>query len=266
MGLFNDIFLSKKEKHVIDIYNSINNYWKNTNDFVVAHVRYLQDLNFKYKLNLSKEIVFDLPILLLTPLIDRGLSQNNSMFIFSQFIGFFIFKNDNPKISRYSDEIIFEIVVRINKILIPYKSHVTPEFSYQIDKDYDVLSEILEINIRKVDQRRSERNRELSMNILASRNNCSPNMVKHKIFEQFDKMGVTIEMIKRETLIYYNVRIVQADLYNMHHDDTPAALFIEMAEEYIEKLESVSGDDQIHREITKNECIESNQDEYDLPF
>jgi hypothetical protein len=266
MGLFNDIFLSKKEKHVIDIYNSISNYWKNSNDFVVAHIRYLQDLNFKYKLNLSNEIVFDLPILLLTPLIERGLSQNNSMFIFSQFIGFFIFKNDKAKISRYSDEIIFEIVTRINKILIPYKSHVTPEFSYQIDKDYDVLSEILEINIRNVDLSRSERNKELSMNILASRNNCSPNMVKHKIFEQLDKMGVTIEMIKSTNLIYSNVRFVQADLYNMHHDDTPAALFIKINEDYIERLKSDSNDDQIDIDIPKNGHPESDKNEDDLPF
>lgn len=237
-SIFKDIFLSKKEKQIVEIYNTINNYWKNTNDFVLAHNRYLQDLNHRFKLEFSNELIIDLPYSILTPLIGIGLSQDNSMFIFSQFIGLYVFRFDNPTVYRYSNENLLEIAKRINEILIPYKSRVTPEFSYQINKDLDVISIFGNKNIQKASPERSEKNREFSKNILASRNNCSPNMLKQKIFEQYDLMDPTIEAIEAVMIKYNKTRFEHAQQYKIHPDDTPAALFFEMAEEYLEVLKT----------------------------
>ena len=159
MGILKEIFLSKKEKQIVEIYNLISSYWKNTNDFVIAHIRYLQDLDHKYKLGFDEELISSLPYVFLTPLIQNGLSQSNAMYIFSQFVGLYIFRNDNPLIYRYSNENLFNIAENINKLLIPYNSKLYPELEYQINKDIDVLNLLGNKNLNKSDNMRNERDR-----------------------------------------------------------------------------------------------------------
>ncbi len=175
------------------------------------------------------------------------------MFIFSQFIVFYIFRNENPKIYRYSNENLFLIAENISQILIPYKSRVTPEFSYQIDKNIDVISRFGNKNLTQKTPSQNSNNREYSKKILASNIGCSPNELKGKVFEQLDAMNATIEACKEVMLKHNRTRFEQSKQYNMHPDDTPATLMIEMIEEYIERLKSKNkGDDQIFREMASS--------------
>jgi len=253
MGLWGDIFLSKQDKQVVDVYNDIRHYWKNTNDFVVAHIRYLEDLEHKYKLNFSDEIINDLPYLILGPLLERGMSQINSMFIFSQFVVFYILRKGSPAIYRYSDENLLLIVENLSKILIPYKSRVTPEFSYEIDKKVDVIARFGNKNIKPENPERNSSNREFSKSFLASNLGCSKTELKQKVFEQLESMNANIEACKEVILRRNKTRFEQAKEFNIHPDDTPANLMIEMVEEYIEKLKSKkNSDDQIIREMASS--------------
>ena len=139
MGLFRDIFLSKEDKKVIDIYNTLEEFWKYNNDFILGHQRYLVSINNQYNLGFKDQLIENLPINVLSSLIAKGLSQWNSMFIFAQFIVFYVFRYNNPKSYRYSDENLLWISEHILELLITYNSKVTPEFSHQIDKRINVL-------------------------------------------------------------------------------------------------------------------------------
>ena len=250
VGILKEIFLSKKEKQIVEIYNLISSYWKNTNDFVVAHIRYLQDLNHKYKLGFDEELISSLPYVFLTPLIQNGLSQSNSIYIFSQFVGLYIFRNDNPLIYRYSNENLFNIAENINKLLIPYNSKLYPELEYQINKDIDVPNLLGNRNLKKSDNMRNERDRFQSKTILAIKVGCSVQNLKEKVFEQFDSLDVPVDEFKNLITKHTLTKSEHALKYKMHPDDTPAAIMIEMLEEYIILLKSrKKTDNQIFREM-----------------
>lgn len=161
-SLFKEIFLSKKDKQIIGIYNTINDYWKNTNDFTAAHIRYLQDLNHKHNLGFTEELINDLPIIILTPLINNRFSQSNAMYIFSQFVGLYIFRMGDPAIYRYSNDNLLNIAEKVTGLLIPFRSRLYPHLKYQLNKDIDVIEKfgnIDEVNAKKAKCIQNENNR-----------------------------------------------------------------------------------------------------------
>jgi hypothetical protein len=242
MGIFKDIFLSKEEKRVVDVYNNIRNYWKNTNDFVVAHVRYLQDLNYKYKLDFYQDIIEGLSYVILTPLISKGLSQSNSMFIFSQFVVFYILRNDNPSMYRLSDENLTGIADNIEKFLIPYNSKVTPEFTFQINKNIDFKSVIGNRNIKNELPLPNEENRQSSKRKLAIRFGCTIDLLEKYVFKDLYEIGITHEAMKEVIPKYEKTKEEQAIQYKMHPEDTPAAILIELTHKYLETFEPKEDD------------------------
>lgn len=135
MGLFNDIFISRDEKAVIEIHNEISHYWKNTNDFLLAHQRYFQDLNIKFKLNFSEELLVMLPNVIVSGLIMSNINQKNTMFIFSQYIYFFVFGWQKPNRNRNSDEYILASLEKLNEYIINNPSTIDKEFPYILNKN-----------------------------------------------------------------------------------------------------------------------------------
>ena len=108
---------------------------KNTNDLIVAHIRCLQDLDrkYKFKLGLYSDAMEYLPTTIVTTLLSKNLSQHNTMFIFSQFVVFYILKNMEPKRQVFGNDHFMGMADNIEKFLIPYNSKGTPKFKFQID-------------------------------------------------------------------------------------------------------------------------------------
>jgi tetratricopeptide (TPR) repeat protein len=81
-------------------------------------------------------------------------------------------------------------------------------------------------------------NKEFSKKILAKRMGCEPNQLREKVFEQLDSMGATIEVLEEMIEQHKNIKYDLAKEYNMHPDDTIAAVLFEYTQEYIYNLEN----------------------------
>jgi hypothetical protein len=238
MGFLKDIFLSKEDKRVVDVYNELNNYWRNYNDFIDSHKYYLFGINNQFNLGLSDQVFDKVPFLILSQLLERGLSQSNIMFIFSQYVVFYILKEKDPKNDRINDQVLLAIAENIKSFIIPYSSNVTPEFSHQIDKNKDVLSVV---DVRSF---HSESNREISAKKLASNLVCSLEDLRKTVFEQLESMNATREILDDQIRKHQATKLDQAQEYNMLPDDTPASILIEIIEEYVEELKSKKKSDE----------------------
>jgi len=253
MGFLRDIFQSRQDKQVLDVYITIDNYWKNTNDFIVAHRRYLEDLDYKYKLNFKPDTFNGLTNDLISILLGMGLSQRNSMFIFAQFIVFYVFRFDNPKIYRFADINLLSIVLNIERILIPYDSKVNPEFLYQIDKKVDVRKFFEVDSVTNDESNKRERDRVFSLNKLASRLDCTPDKLKDNFFKQLDSKNATIDACMSMIIKHEKTKTEQAKQYYMHPHDTPAAILLEFTNEYIDSLKKKKKTDkQIFNEMASS--------------
>lgn len=104
---------------ILEITKDISAYWKTTNNFQLAHKRYLNDLNYRFDLNLTEEQMDGLVMVILMNLLGMGLSQSNSMYIFSQFLYFHVFGGHSPNKKRNTDEYIFHQVDNLEKLLVP---------------------------------------------------------------------------------------------------------------------------------------------------
>lgn len=244
MGLFKDIFLSKQDKKVIDIYNEIYD-WKNYNDFIVAHKHYLQGIDTRFNLRFSTQIIDEVPFNILSKLLERGISESNIVFIFSQYVVFYILKDEVPRKSRINDKVLLAIAENITSFIIPYSSKVTPEFSHQIDRNLDIL--------KVLDPRSfmTESNRKISSKKLASSLGCSIKDIKQTVFDQLDSMHATEEVLSSLKDKHHITKLAQAKEYNMLPDDTPAGLLIEIINEFIESLKQDSGNEKVFGELTK---------------
>ena len=136
MGFFNDIFLSRDDKEVIKIFNELLNYWRNTDNFLYAHKRYYEDLIFKYELDFTEETVADLPSVLIMTLLSNNISQRNAIYIFSQFIYYFVFGHNNPNKSKHSDSYILDSLNKLNNYMKPNSSLVDVDFKIILDKSF----------------------------------------------------------------------------------------------------------------------------------
>lgn len=110
---------SREDNAIMDIYNDIANYWKATDNFLLAHQRYLQDLNYRFKLNFDEEFIVKFPTMILVPLVGMGLTQSNAKYIFSQFVFYHIFGGQKPNRLRHSDDYINDKIDKIEDLLIP---------------------------------------------------------------------------------------------------------------------------------------------------
>ncbi len=227
-NFFKEIFLSKRDKLVVEVYNSISSYWKNTNNMQIAHVRYLQDLDYKYKLNMEESVIIAIPQTILIKLISKNLRQSNTMFIFSQFVVDYILRGGDSTKSRWSDKSLVLLAENIESLIIPYKSAVTPEFSFELDRNVDVRPFIEKESM----ENRRIADRKRSYQILASRIECDPDNLKEVTFAKFDEMGISMDMLESSIKEGLGVKLQHAKEFNMHPDDTPAALTIELMEEY----------------------------------
>jgi len=110
---------SREDNAISDIYNDIYYYWKAINDFTIAHQRYLQDLNYRFKLDFDENQISMIPSTILIQLIGMGLSQPNAIFIFSQFVFYHIFGGQKPNRLRNPDNYIERTIEKIEELLVP---------------------------------------------------------------------------------------------------------------------------------------------------
>lgn len=114
------LLLPKQEKEILKICDDLNTYWKTNNNFEVAVVRYFQDLTFKYNLGLVQDEIFEIVNKILFKLFnDFNISYGNAMYIFAQFIIYYIFKDVTPRHVRVDFYEIFNIAKDIENYLIP---------------------------------------------------------------------------------------------------------------------------------------------------
>lgn len=84
----------------------------------------------------------------------------------------------------------------------------------------------------------NEKDRIQSERILALNIGCSPETLKNTVFDKFASYNVSVEEFKNIINKYKATKKDQAQLYNMHPDDTPAGLMVEMLEEYFPILKT----------------------------
>jgi hypothetical protein len=111
------MFLPKDEKAVMDIFDDLDQSWKNTNDFLAAHAHYLKGLDDRHNLNLGEEKVMAICHGFATSMLSRGLSQSNAMYNFAQFVYYVIFGWNKPNAIRQDDEQIFDVIENIDRFL-----------------------------------------------------------------------------------------------------------------------------------------------------
>jgi len=96
----------------------------------------------------------------------------------------------------------------------------------------------------------NEKDRIQSRSILASKVGCLAEILKQKVFEKFDSLNVPVEEFERMRIKHESTKQDHALQYNMHPDDTPAGIMVEMIQEYILILQSrKKSNDQIFREL-----------------
>lgn len=76
------------------------------------------------------------------------------------------------------------------------------------------------------------------MYLLALKIGCSVEELKMKVFEKFDTQELSVNEFESLRLKQEPKKLVHAVGYNMHPDDTPAAIMIEMMLEYMVILQS----------------------------
>lgn len=92
------LLLPRQEREIVKICDDLNTYWRTNDNFAVGLERYLEDLNFKFKLGLTKDEIHEIANKLIFILFyDLDLSYANTIYVFAQFIIFFIFKGLSPR-------------------------------------------------------------------------------------------------------------------------------------------------------------------------
>lgn len=166
--------------------------------------------------------------------------------------------NDTP--ARIMIELLDEYYV-IHKSKIKSRDQIFKEavkdnsgLKFQFNEGIDPIEEQGNINHLKSSPRGKEKDRFQSKTNLASKIGCPVQNLKEKVFEQFDSVDVPIDEFKKLIAKHNATKSDHASIYKMHPDDTPAALMIEMLEEYILILQSrKKSKDQIFREMATND-------------
>ncbi len=114
------LLLPKQEREILKICDDINTYWRTNNNFEVAITRYLEDLSFRYNLELPQDTIIGIVNKILFKLFhDFDISYTNAIYVFAQFIIFFIFKGLSPRHSRINIQELMNVAENIENTLIP---------------------------------------------------------------------------------------------------------------------------------------------------
>lgn len=107
MNLLDKFLLPKYGYEINTIVSDLLDYWKRTNDFSLACMRYLQDLNTKFELGLSPtEISGIVDTIIFKCYENFDLDNPNTLRIFSEFIYYAIFNGKPPNYVRNRKETI----------------------------------------------------------------------------------------------------------------------------------------------------------------
>lgn len=94
----NRLFLPAQEREILKICDDINTYWRTNDNFEIAIVRYLEDLTFKYRLELTASEIQEIVNGVLIKLFgDFNVSYANAIYVMAQFFIFFIFRGSAPR-------------------------------------------------------------------------------------------------------------------------------------------------------------------------
>ena len=92
------LLLPRQEREIMKVCDDLNTYWKTNDNFAVGSERYLEDLNFKFKLGLTKDEIHEIVNKLIFIFFhDLDISYANTTYLLAQFITFFIFKGLSPR-------------------------------------------------------------------------------------------------------------------------------------------------------------------------
>jgi hypothetical protein len=177
-------------------------------------------------------------------LVKVGLSYINANYVFSQFVNLYIISNGNSAKYRYSYDNIYNIAQNVDKLLIPYKTWIYPELKYKIDENLDV--------IKLLGYKPNKKSRDISLHILAADFGCSIDNYKQKLFEQLDKMNPDLDKLIDLSIKNADLKEEQSDKLNIHPNDTPAKIMMELLDEYyVIHKDKLERKDQIFRETLK---------------
>ncbi len=128
--LFNKVFLSKQENEINVITGDLGDYWKRTNDFSLACLRYLQDLNTKFELGFNAiELTEIVSTVIMKCYSNFGLSNANTMLIFGEFVYYGIFNGKLPSYVRNRKETIQKHLENFENYVIenpkPWNNQIT---------------------------------------------------------------------------------------------------------------------------------------------
>lgn len=84
----------------------------------------------------------------------------------------------------------------------------------------------------------NEKDKIRSRAILAAKMDCSVHDLKERIFKEFDSVDTSIEGFERLIMKYTDTKYEHAIRYNVLPDDTPAALMVEIIQEYVAILKT----------------------------
>ena len=104
---FNNVFLPKHANEINIITSDLSDYWKRTNDFSLACLRYFQDLNTKYELGFDpNELSEIVTVIIMKCCITFELQNPNTMRLFGEFIYYAVFGGKLPSYVRNKKETI----------------------------------------------------------------------------------------------------------------------------------------------------------------
>ena len=92
------LLLPRQEREIMKICDDLNTYWRTNDNFEIALERYLEDLTLKFNLGLTPDNIHEIVNKILFNLFnDFDVSYANAIYVFAQFIIFFIFKGLSPR-------------------------------------------------------------------------------------------------------------------------------------------------------------------------
>lgn len=106
-NLFNKILLPKYANELNVIISDLLDYWKRTNDFSLACMRYLQDLNTKFELGFNPDEISNIVAkIILVSYNSFNLTNPNTIRLFGEFVYYAIFNGKLPCYVRNKKETI----------------------------------------------------------------------------------------------------------------------------------------------------------------
>lgn len=114
------LLLPRQEREIMKICDDLNTYWRTNDNFEIALERYLEDLTLKFNLGLTPDNIHEIVNKILFNLFnDFDVSYANAIYVFAQFIIFFIFKGLAPRRILIDSEELLRKAYNIENYLVP---------------------------------------------------------------------------------------------------------------------------------------------------